>query len=199
MGKRCLKIGHRGANGYCKGNTLLSFGRAIELDCDMIELDVHFKDNNLWVVHSMKDLDSDNPTLKQVIDFVNRRVRINIELKGRGAAKPVADLLKKYIKKGWNKYDFLVSSVGFKELKDFQKQRLGIKTGLIMRRRKRIAKGADFYSVNPALRIASKRFINKLHGRGFKVFVWTVNKKRDIDKLISLGVDGIISDYPDRI
>ena len=34
---------------------------------------------------------------------------------------------------------------------------------------------------------------------GLKVIVWTVNEPRDIEQMIDLGVDGIISDYPDRL
>ena len=34
---------------------------------------------------------------------------------------------------------------------------------------------------------------------GLKVVVWTVNDERDMEQMISLGVDGIISDYPDRL
>jgi len=34
---------------------------------------------------------------------------------------------------------------------------------------------------------------------GLRVIVWTVNDVADMHKLIELGVDGIISDYPDRL
>lgn len=34
---------------------------------------------------------------------------------------------------------------------------------------------------------------------GLKVVVWTVNEPRDITRMIEIGVDGIISDYPDRL
>ncbi|MDH4150391.1 MAG: glycerophosphodiester phosphodiesterase [Betaproteobacteria bacterium] len=34
---------------------------------------------------------------------------------------------------------------------------------------------------------------------GLKVVVWTVNEPRDMTRMISLGVDGIITDYPDRL
>jgi glycerophosphoryl diester phosphodiesterase len=34
---------------------------------------------------------------------------------------------------------------------------------------------------------------------GLKVVVWTVNESRDIERMIDFGVDGIISDYPDRL
>jgi glycerophosphoryl diester phosphodiesterase len=29
--------------------------------------------------------------------------------------------------------------------------------------------------------------------------VWTVNEEKDIQRMLKLGVDGIISDYPDRV
>jgi glycerophosphoryl diester phosphodiesterase len=199
MDKGCLKIGHRGANGYCKGNTLLCFEIAIEFGVDMVELDVHLKNNKLFVVHNIKKIKSDNPTLEQVIDLMARRVKINIELKGKGTALPVALLLEEYIKKGWQRDDFMVSSFRAKELKNFQDQNTGIKIGLLARRKKKIAKNLNLYSINLGLRIADKGFIDRLHERGFRVFVWTVNKKRDIERLMSFKVDGIITDYPDRI
>jgi glycerophosphoryl diester phosphodiesterase len=34
---------------------------------------------------------------------------------------------------------------------------------------------------------------------GLKVIPWTVNERADIERLIALGVDGIITDYPDRL
>ena len=36
-------------------------------------------------------------------------------------------------------------------------------------------------------------------GLGLQVIPWTVNDPADIDRLIGWGVDGIISDYPDRV
>ncbi len=33
---------------------------------------------------------------------------------------------------------------------------------------------------------------------GLKVVVWTVNEEKDISRMLDYGVDGIISDYPDR-
>jgi glycerophosphoryl diester phosphodiesterase len=41
--------------------------------------------------------------------------------------------------------------------------------------------------------------ISYLHSEGMKVIPWTVNEKTDIQRLINWGVDGIISDYPDRV
>ena len=37
------------------------------------------------------------------------------------------------------------------------------------------------------------------HNRGLSVIVWTVNDEPEMIRLIELGVDGVISDYPDRL
>jgi glycerophosphoryl diester phosphodiesterase len=46
-------------------------------------------------------------------------------------------------------------------------------------------------------RIVSERFIGAAHRAGLPVFVWTVNEASDMDRLLSWGVDGLISDRPD--
>jgi glycerophosphoryl diester phosphodiesterase len=45
----------------------------------------------------------------------------------------------------------------------------------------------------------SKRFIKKAHERNIKVFTYTINEPRLINRAKKMGIDGIISDYPDRI
>lgn len=189
--------------GYCKENTIASFEKAIELGADMVELDVHLKNDKLFVAHKIKKLADGCPTLEKVIDSVGRRVKINVELKGKGTAGPVALVIKDYLGKGWSSNDFMVSSFRAEELEDFKKINLGVKLGfLVKNRRTRIIKKAgklSVYSVNLSLKLAKKGLINKLHKQGFKVFVWTANKKKDINRLMSLDADGIFSDYPDRL
>ena len=53
------------------------------------------------------------------------------------------------------------------------------------------------YSYHPEINHLSKEDIEKLHAKGIKIFVWTVNKEEDLNYLVELGVDGVISDYPD--
>lgn len=52
----------------------------------------------------------------------------------------------------------------------------------------------DIYS--PAYVLATPATIQKCHDRNIKIVPWTVNDKKEIDLLKALGVDGIISDYP---
>ncbi len=47
--------------------------------------------------------------------------------------------------------------------------------------------------------VCSSRFVEELHGHGLAVQVWTVNEVADMERLFAAGVDGIQSDYPDRL
>ena len=45
--------------------------------------------------------------------------------------------------------------------------------------------------------LLTEEFIEKAHKKNIKIHVWTVNKREDMARLIKMGVDGIITDYPD--
>ena len=50
---------------------------------------------------------------------------------------------------------------------------------------------------SPAYVLATEATIKKCHDQNIKIIPWTVNDKKEIERLKALGVDGIISDYPD--
>jgi glycerophosphoryl diester phosphodiesterase len=49
------------------------------------------------------------------------------------------------------------------------------------------------------LQIVSPEFVKAAHERNLKVHVWTVNETESMRRLLDMGVDGIITDYPDRL
>ena len=49
------------------------------------------------------------------------------------------------------------------------------------------------------LRLVTPRFIRRAHARGLQVHIWTVNEVPDMQRLIAWGVDGLMTDYPDRL
>ena len=57
--------------------------------------------------------------------------------------------------------------------------------------------GAD--TVSPYYREIERRDVEEAHGLGLKVIPWTVSDRRIMKKLIDWGVDGIITDTPDRL
>ena len=52
---------------------------------------------------------------------------------------------------------------------------------------------------SPDFKLINKDVVDKLHAKGMKVIPWTVNEDRDIRRVAEMGVDGIISDYPDKV
>jgi glycerophosphoryl diester phosphodiesterase len=224
-----LKIGHRGAMGYEPENTLLSFQKALDLGVDMVELDVYVcKTGELVVIHDdrlerttngrgcvwektleeLKNLDAGKgqkiPTLKEVFDLINKKVQINIELKGENTAEPVSEAIKYFIlQNGWKEEMFLVSSFNHQELKKFKELMPNIRIGILITEipinYAKIAQDLNAWSINPSMEFINQTFIDDAHSRGLKVLIWTVNSSEDIKRMKSLGVDGVFSNFPDRI
>ena len=55
----------------------------------------------------------------------------------------------------------------------------------------------DYYT--PYFKLLNKKKVKEIHAAGIKVGVWTVNAPKDIRRMIAIGVDAIITDYPDRV
>jgi glycerophosphoryl diester phosphodiesterase len=49
------------------------------------------------------------------------------------------------------------------------------------------------------LHVLTPRFVDAAHRRELQVHAWTINEEHDMRRLLDLGVDGIITDYPDRL
>ena len=217
------KIGHRGAKGYVAENTLASFQKAIELGVDGIELDVHLSsDGNVMVIHdetidrttsqkgfvnhfTSKKLEQLGiPTLEAVFDLVNQKCFINIELKTYETADKVAELIEHYVtEKGWNYEQVIVSSFDWNALQQvhFQNDKIliGVLTHTDLNLALAFAKFIKAYSVHPYYHLLNTENVAQMQSENFKVYPWTINEPEDIIFVKSLQVDGIITDFPDRL
>jgi glycerophosphoryl diester phosphodiesterase len=45
----------------------------------------------------------------------------------------------------------------------------------------------------------SKEFVEAAHRRNLPVHAWTINEEADMKRFIEFGIDGLITDYPDRL
>lgn len=54
----------------------------------------------------------------------------------------------------------------------------------------------EFYNANYTL--VDENLVKNIHNRGMKIIPWTVNELKDAERLVGMGVNGIITDYPDR-
>ncbi len=221
-----LCIGHRGACGHEPENTLRSIRRALDLGADGVEIDVRFVDGELIVFHDarlermtngrgyvsrkrfadLRALDAGKgeriPTLREVFETVDRRAFINIELKGRATAGPVEALIREFVERhGWTHEHFVVSSFHHRELRAIRDPQIRI--GLLLTRPSRLysvsARRVRAWSVHPALRYVTAHFVEDAHRRGWRVFVYTVNAPADLERMRVLKVDGVFSDFPERV
>ncbi|MFH0976453.1 MAG: glycerophosphodiester phosphodiesterase [Spirochaetota bacterium] len=227
-----LIIGHRGASGYEPENTLSAFKKAIDLKADMIEMDIYkCKTGELVLIHdnnvnrttngkgyvqdfSLKELKSLEtgkgdkiPLLEEVLDLADRKIKINLELKGVDTAEPSIKIIEKYVNdKGWRYEDFYISSFNhylLNEVNSLCPVNSGIKIcPLIYGLPVGLAKFAvrlNAYSINISSDFVNKELLKDAHKRGMKIFVYVVNDAAEALKLKSLGVDGIFTDYPDLL
>ncbi len=58
------------------------------------------------------------------------------------------------------------------------------------------AKSIDADALHPHQMFVTKELIEKAHENGIMINPWTVNKEKDIKKLVEMGVDGVITDVP---
>ncbi|MCG6879314.1 MAG: glycerophosphodiester phosphodiesterase [Deltaproteobacteria bacterium] len=226
-GRRLLCIGHRGAMGHAPENTLLSFRRALEMGAPCVEADVYYVDHHLMVFHddrlerttngagylidhdfdTLRSLDAGNgeriPTLAEVFETIDRRAGVNIELKGPGTARPVAGLIATLRKQGWPDHLILVSSFNHRELETVRGIDPFIRIGVLIAGSPvdAAAFAASFgaWSVHISLAFIDRGFVEDAHSRGLKVFVFTVNHPDEIYRMERLGVDGVFTNYPERV
>jgi glycerophosphoryl diester phosphodiesterase len=221
-----LCIGHRGASAHEPENTLRSIRRALDLGADGVEIDVRCIDGELIVFHddrlerttngrgrivrqrfaSLRALDAGKgeriPTLREVLETVDRRGFINIELKGRHTAAPVQALIRAALDEhGWSPSHFLVSSFLRRELRGIDDPRIRI--GLLLVKPTPLyhvsARRVRAWSVHPGARFTTEEFVADAHRRGLKVMPYTANTPAEIARIRATGADGVFTDFPERV
>jgi glycerophosphoryl diester phosphodiesterase len=227
--KKPLTIGHRGAMGYETENTLASVQKALDLGVDMIEIDVFviasgevvvFHDETLERLSTVSDsiehlnwkalqnirLTGNHriPLLTEVLDLIDKKVPINIELKGKNTAKPVFEIMEMYQKeKAWQKKDFFISSFLWDELSVMRKLDGEIGIGVLTEENPLeampFASTIKAQSINPWWKTLTKENCQQLHEAGFEIYTYTVNEPADIQTVIGFEVDGIFTNFPDRM
>jgi glycerophosphoryl diester phosphodiesterase len=219
--RRPSVIAHRGASGYEYENSRAAFRRAVMLDADGVELDVHATRDGAIVVHHDPDIPGGGPIAELSLDQA-RQVRLRngetlpllsevlellydrdvwIEVKGLSVAHEPAffDVLDS----GPCPPRYAVHGFDHRVIRRLGEVRPDLRRGILlsayledpvsaMRAVGATTLWQEWQQVDRAL-------VNRVHDAGGCLIAWTVNEIGDLERLTRMGVDGLCGNYPDRM
>jgi glycerophosphoryl diester phosphodiesterase len=226
---RPLVFAHRGGSALAPENTIASFDNGIALGADGLELDVHLSRDGVVVVHHDRTLDRTTslvgpiaarsagelaaagvPSLADIVARY-RDVRIIIELKVNRPelARAVVDV----VRAADAVSRVCLGSFGLAVLREARRLEPALATSGAREEVRwalyrswcrwpvaRVAyQGYQIPEWSGATRVVSPRFVADAHRAGLGVQVWTVDEQADARRLLSYGVDALITDRPDTI
>jgi glycerophosphoryl diester phosphodiesterase len=219
--RRPSVIAHRGASGYEYENSRAAFRRAIMLDADGVELDVHSTRDGGIVVHHDHEIPGMGPIaqlslaearmvripngeplplLTEVLDLVGDR-DVWVEVKSLPAAhdQQILDILES----GPAPARYAVHSFDHRIVCRLGAAQPALHRGILLSAylldpvSVMLAAGAT--TLWQEWQQVDQDLVNQVHDAGFTVVAWTVNELGDLDRMVRLGVDGLCGNYPDRI
>ena len=146
------------------------------------------------------------PTLTDVLQTVETPLFVNIELKGLNTAQATSKIITNLSKStSWRLENFIISSFNWNELEQFRSIDKNTPVGVLLSNSMSINEAIEFgkkinaQAIHPNFQLLNEKTVKKIKNNGFKIYTWTVNSKDDINYMKKLKVDGIISDFPDKI
>jgi glycerophosphoryl diester phosphodiesterase len=218
---------HRGASAQAPENTIAAFKLAADQQADGIELDVTLsKDCQLVVIHDdsvdrttngtgevsdltlaeLQALDAGQgehiPTLEEVFAAVGKGLLVNIELKNvKLFSNSLPDQVAQFIKTHNLIGDVIISSFNPFYLQRFHRQcpqaRIGLLT-LPHMAKLWVWRFYHFDALHPYFKDVNRTLVEKVRKYGQQINTWTVDDPQEIKRLMMLGVDGIITNNPQR-
>jgi glycerophosphoryl diester phosphodiesterase len=160
------------------------------------------------------------PLLNDLIDSVQNEIKskhkkqyfYNIETKcdeeGDNITNPTPDIFVKLLmdvieKKKITPY-VVIQSFDKRTIQIINKKYPNVKTSYLVDNKKTYEEnisdlGFKPFIISPIYKMVDANFVNKAHADGVKVIPWTANTTEEINRLKSLRVDGVISDYPNLL
>ena len=219
---RMLRVGHRGAAALAAENTITSLALAVELGCDLVEVDVLELDGALVLAHSHAEVPAELATLDEGLAFLAPGTcGIQLDLKARGAERALVEA----VRNGGLVERTVVSSFRPATLRALHALEPGLRLGLtypedryslgqrrlfapfmgttlaglraaLPRRIGRMVRGAKASAAMLHWQVVSKPVVERCHAVGAPVLAWTLTSRDQVQALDELGVDGVIADDP---
>lgn len=139
------------------------------------------------------------PTLEEVIQLCKGKIKLNIEIKPNGHDQRLEEATVEVIKKNHFEEECVVTSLTYDCLKKVKQIAPELKTGYILS----VGIGqfydlpdTDFFSIESSF--ITEEVVRQLHSREKEVHAWTVDSEENLEKMIQLEVDNIITDNPKK-
>jgi glycerophosphoryl diester phosphodiesterase len=221
-------IGHRGAAGHAPEHTFRSYDLALEMGADYIEQDLQLTMDGQIVVmhdatldrttectglviertlHEIKQCSPDVPTLRELFERYEKTTRYYIELKNPdeapGMEQKLLDLLDEFelrdrvIVESFSRESMLMvhemaPDLPLVQLTDHNHDSAAVRARLLDIKSYAIGVAPNRVSVDAAL-------VGTAHDSDLIVHPYTVNEPAQMKRFMELGVDGMFTDYPDRL
>ena len=222
--RRVLRIGHRGAAGHAPENTLAAIQKGIALGVDFVEIDVRrTADGVLVVLHDetvnrttngkgrvdrlslqeVKKFNAGNgehiPTLEEVLKVAAGKAGLMVELKVKGMAQRTVEV----VHEAGFRDPVIYASFLHDELKHVRTAHSGVSLMMLFSSLSRasVARAVKYGPSYVGLRHdkATRPLVDAFHRADLLVFVYTADAPSDIQRALSFDVDGVISNFPERI
>ena len=209
--RRPLLLGHRGLRSQSgpPENSIAAFEQALLAGCDGFEFDVRRTADGQSVIchdprHKQFDISraqrselSDLATLDDVLSRFATSAFLDIELKVPGLEESTIESLRRF-PSGTNP---VISSFLPEVLLQLATRNATLTLGLICERRAELDRWKELPVgyVIPHISLLSPALLTELHEAGKNVIVWTVNREDEMRQYADWGVDGIVSDAPERL
>lgn len=219
--RRPSVIAHRGASGYEYENSRAAFRRAVLLDADGIELDIHATRDGGIVVHHDPEIPGVGPIaqltlaearqlripngeqvplLAEILDLVGDR---DVWVEVKSLASHYDSVLLAILDRGPAPQRYAVHSFDHRIVHRLGEVQPSLRRGILL----------SAYLCDPVAVLRSvgattlwqewqqvdQELVTQVHEAGCSVIAWTVNEIGDLDRMVRLGVDGLCGNYPDRI
>jgi glycerophosphoryl diester phosphodiesterase len=150
------------------------------------------------------------PTLGEVLDRYRGKIGILIEIKNPelypGIEEKVAKALKKRNMHRPKNGKVIVQSFGHESMKKFHRLLPSVPVGVLLSHADyqdgvsdedlaAFSRYADY--VNPSQSLVDEDLVRRVHGLGMKITPYTIRTKEEAERMIALGVDGIVTDFPE--
>ena len=157
------------------------------------------------------------PTLDEVLKLIDGQVQCLIEIKSKehliyeGFAEKIVDIINANGAKTWSivqsyEEEYLETAYAYDPEIKIKKIIMGEESSHILSffiESKEYVTGRNKHhyleTLNPHYSSLSQRRVHKIKARGYKVITYPVNERKEMIKMLNMGVDGIITDYPDRL